>query len=613
MRVLAFVLSFCLAFQPLWANPLQCQLLFSENKSSKLNPYEERLTDLREFMLSLEAIDALEVREQKFFSDLTKNILRNPDKPLTDIDLAKLSTNPKLLQFYKSFLSVLKASENSFRVVREGLRYLESPTYLHFFYERGISKKILRVAQAFYNGPMRFFIFLPRIQKPVDKVFQKQWKNPNYEPNEQEIQLLKDYKAEETFKEKKEFLNSHNGWHIFRKWLTVLIFSLMVSNTVLGINHDYHLNEGGSVAVSEYLKSPNYELKSNQVRIYNEGPIPHVAIEIGGSVYSYGVSHMTVKTRSQYLLEGLLQKAMAGKEIPKTEHASSLSPSKLLEIPKQAIESSGLSVQMITLNLTHAEHDQLRRYLELETGKRYRNHTFVTDCATMIAIALKNSTSININSLIDASPSWNLMYLSLLKSSGVKNTEGQPLVGNIFQVDRDDSKDRNKNLIRSSYLNIVEGRFALYLLPYNLAHRGYLEARYGTEGLHYWDPEVKAEIQKWNQAFNETFLESQGRQQIIVFEERVKRLVQSHATPEEIKYTISVIDAYFTEQILNEKRVLADANSKFYDLLQSAYRVQYFSQLSNSLKNQLQTGTITDSGTQVMDLNFDDIISHLKL
>lgn len=607
MRALSTFLTFCFTltsvWQPVWAAQSQCQALFSATPPTKANPYQERILDLREFLNTIETLNSNDLGEQKIFSDLTKEILLDPERRLTDIEIAKISTNPKLLVFYKSFLSAMALAESSSRMASKALRFFDDNRHRHFFHEKGTISKVLRLIQAFYNGPFRFLFPtpLPRFQKPVDKIFQKQLKNPKYEPTTYEFEVLKAYKAEDVFKDKKDFLNSYNGWRIFRKWVSVIVFSLFISNTVLGINHDYHLTAGGSLAVSEYVSSPAYELKSNQVRIYNEGPIPHIAIEIGGSVYSYGVSHMTVKPRAQYLLETKLKE-----KIIKTQEDTNS-----WETPIKVIEKSGLSVQMITLNLTQSEHDRLRRDLELETGKRYQNHTLVTDCATMIAIALRNSTSVNINPLIDASPTWNMMYLSLLKSSGVTNMDGLPIVDGVFQVDRSDSRNPNKNIFRTSYLNIIEGKVALHILPYNLIHRAYLNVRYGEEGLHYWDPEVKNEIQKWEASFSETLLETQSYQQIIVFKERVRRLVLNQAPAEEIGFTRAVIENYLKEQINVETQILTNPNSKFYNLLQSAYRIHYYTQLSLSLTQQLESRRL-DNTPLHLETDFQKVIEQLK-
>ncbi len=116
------------------------------------------------------------------------------------------------------------------------------------------------------------------------------------------------------------------------------------------------------------------------------------------------------------------------------------------------------SAQIVTLNLSKPEVEKLKKYLENDSEKIYKNKTFVNDCMTMIVRALKANTSLDDSMLrtIDASPSLVMMYFSLLQHTDSR-------VGPTYTlVTKPDDKNRF-TLLHNAYINKVEG--ALLLMP----------------------------------------------------------------------------------------------------------------------------------------------------
>ena len=160
-----------------------------------------------------------------------------------------------------------------------------------------------------------------------------------------------------------------------------------------------------------------------------------MAIEMDGKVFSYGQTHMTVRSSREYLLSQDIAELAADGKKP-AANSSTLDGA----INTLGLDKISRSVQMVTLNLPKEEKDNLRRYFELQTGKAYHNYTLAMDCATMVMKALEKQTQMPVPGIphtgftIDASPSLVMMYMGMLKTLQVKNASGEALVGGINQI-----------------------------------------------------------------------------------------------------------------------------------------------------------------------------------
>ncbi|MFN9067895.1 MAG: hypothetical protein ACK5V3_11750, partial [Bdellovibrionales bacterium] len=451
--------------------------------------------------------------------------------------------------------------------------------------DRGIYNKIKTTLRATFNGPLRFLvpvIYLPKINSKLDEVFVKQFKNPNFEPSPEEMLLLRQYKAEEIFLQKKEFMQSHASWTQFRKWLgRVSLVTVTALNISIVGNWALHLSKPDAfVSAEQFFEAPEYRLKSNQVRIYNETvPFPHMAIEIDGRVYSYGQTHMTVKPTREYLLSQKINAAL--QQNLNTEKPGSLTFDNSVKLT--GLDNISRSVQAVTLNLPESEKANLRRYLELQTGNRYHNFTLAMDCATMIVQALERQTGVRVPGIqgtpltIDASPSLVMMYLGLLKTVESKNSDGNKLVEDINQIAMAEQLNRDKHFFRGLYINAMETKFFTHFFHYNFVVRSYLQARYGSDNFSFLQPQVRKEIESWHSLVVQDFKsgESPVDAQLLVFIDEASRIGQTPIENRDFTWErnknqlIAVAEPFIQEAIKNSQAEFDSKEMTFADIIRS--------------------------------------------
>lgn len=541
------------------------------------------------------------------FVEVLKRLITHPQGQLTAQDLEIIGQHPARRRVVVGTLQMFAVAESQYRVVqRLGQYWSWRASNLDFAKEVGWKKKALRALQSFYNGPLRFLVpapILPRINTPTDTIFIKQSENPQMWLSPAEQQTLKKYDAEDAFEQRKEFLTSRPLWSRFRRWVRIAAVAMLTTNSAMAINYGLHLSAPGAlVPANEFLAASEQRLGTKQVRIYNETvPFPHMAIEMGGVVYSYGQTHMRTTAVREYLLADdinrMMRERFGATNEPKTWVEKGFALTGLSHLNR--------SVQMITLNLTQEQHDQLKRNLELATGKAYRNITFSMDCATMIVLALKGVDAVYIPEIIDASPSVVMMYLAALKSLGALNADGQPLVGEIQQVSSEAVQNPDLHVLRNLYINAMEGQLFTVLLPYNAVPRVYLEARYGKDGFQYWNPEVRAVIESWQNTVDDDLRNSDVGQQLAVLREKALELgraamaLGNPATRTEFSPSPADSDEWQTkrhrfyevveyfiarEQKLDSER-LQSPETAFEDIMRAAYRHEALASAKQELRD----------------------------
>ena len=268
------------------------------------------------------------------------------------------------------------------------MRGQESST--QFFTEKGFANKLKSFARGVYNGPLSALnpiLILPRIKTETELIFENQWSDSSYKPSEEEILTLKKHKAEEAYNKKSKFMSKHPYWTKFRQTLAGLATTFIILNSVAGINHSVHMHDGGVISYKTYTEHREYKLEKNQVRILNENvPFPHLAIQIGEKVYSYGQTHLTGRNTFEYFQAKKINEAQLAYiennniALPANNNKDTSSIASIKkgasDILAGAAETLGVSewprsVEAITLNLTEAEVSKLQRELELNMAKRY--------------------------------------------------------------------------------------------------------------------------------------------------------------------------------------------------------------------------------------------------
>jgi len=436
-----------------------------------------------------------------------------------------------------------------------------------------VAAKSLRGLQELGGALEYFFSPLPIrfVKAPTSLIFRKLWKDPQYTPSVEERVILKKYKSEKVFDEKKAFMAKWPRWVKFQRAVVWARRVALGASLALALNHGFQLG-AHPISQSEYLNSPNYVLASNQVQLINEVvPFPHTSIRIGDKVYSYGYTHLSVKTPSEYFAS---RKDWEGAFVEEAKEASSSAH------PTQALTAAlgklPRSVQVITLNLKQSERDSLKRDLEMATGDRYYNVTLVNDCTTMVLRALERNTSIHLNRLIDASPSQVAFYFSSLKSGG------STLVGPTYQVAIDESAT---HFVRNLYMNSLESKIFIDLFAYDQAHRLYIDIFKSKSDLQYREPAMEAVIDRLQQDVKD---EVHGDPQIRTFLATAREFKRSEMSPDEIQEFREIVRTYFDQKLQAAEAKYQDPETDFKDIIANQSRMEALSQERDRILQQLE-------------------------
>jgi hypothetical protein len=328
-----------------------------------------------------------------------------------------------------------------------------------------------RALQYIYNNPLQLINPLPihtstilKWDAPANPIFSKMWKNPKYSPTEAERNILKKYGVEERFDTRQKFLQEHGNWYKVRRALSYSYRSGLWMAFFLQLYFATQ-SEQNFVDANEYIA--DQDKGDLRVEIISETtPFPHVALRIGRRVYSYGVDRLSVSTVAEYFNPKMQPD---GTWIPRV-------------------------VQSIELNLTAEQVSKLKDDLESRRANVYHNITFVNDCATMIARALKRNNIIDIPVVVDASPAAMIQYLSVLKIKGDKR------IGEFRQVQVGGEKSAKTMTARNFYINAVEARIWKTSFYLNLPMRMMMDQVYDESNIEFRDPAVQQALDEYIQA-----------------------------------------------------------------------------------------------------------------
>lgn len=572
------------------------------------------------------------------FGNVLSSLIYHPRKALSIEQIRVLNSKPVYRHVVKVLLQLIALTEWNARVVQRAFHYargqevvpgssvrdaisIKTKKFISDIYHSlipssevigqgeasaGVSAKdaISWAARGMYNGPLRYlltFVPLPKKLDSIGRIFENQLKNPNYILSEQEVALLKSSNSYDAYLTNQRFQNNSKNWQALRRFAGRAFVTAFAAHLVVVANWSMHLTKPESVRpIDHFLDRQEYRLQSNQVRIYNESvPFPHMAIEIDGKVYSYGQTHLEVKTAREYLLiEKIRAKAIEKAGVQRPAEDGSVNIGKVFQLT--GLDQLPRSVQMVTLNLNSLQKDQLKRRLEMSTFSRYQNHTFAMDCATMVAKALSDSTDIPIPFFehmpvpIDASPSVMMMYFGLLKSMGIKNSDGNQLVGDVGQVAIDRPNEIRMHQLRNLYINSMESRLFLTFFHWNVGIRGYVNVRYGVDQFQFLEPEVRQslslqKVKEVNELIDATSDEILAHQYNVLLAEakklgRVSAPMRDQAWIQSASELLQVVNVNLGHETQEARKTFDSPDTSFQDVLYSGFKID----LLNRLKIQIE-------------------------
>ena len=323
------------------------------------------------------------------------------------------------------------------------------PTPREWKHLQGVRAHLLYVRNVIYNWLVRPLspLPLPKARSDIAKLFEKMTNNPGYVSSQEEKDLLIQFDVNDQLVKAQDFGDKHKKKIIFGRAIGIGLLVTYWAQSVAAYNVAVETMKGGIYTPESYFServNPTNSNGDHQVEILAETtPFPHVALQVGNQVYSYGVKTMTISPVQEYL----------GRS---TEQADPNANSAL-----RAAEKVSRSVQVMTLNLTPDEVQQLTRDLNLAKNKDYNNITWVNDCSSMVFRALRRHSNIEMPTTIDPSPGNVIMYLAALKDLGAKNNQQQQLVDSISQIDFSPSGSSVGRTLGNVWINRIEG--SLYL------------------------------------------------------------------------------------------------------------------------------------------------------
>ncbi|MBL7664470.1 MAG: hypothetical protein JNM93_05010 [Bacteriovoracaceae bacterium] len=405
---------------------------------------------------------------------------------LTREDTLYLKQYPALMKMYKAAVFTKDLfSRLPMNLSMDLLKILSGPrTVAPFTYQQ--SESLASLPSEFTYGVLNTLLPIPfNIDSKLNNIFVKQYYNPNYRPNESEITLITSKNLQQVFETRKEYFKKHPVWHRIKQTNNIVAALLVLTSTGMGITYALTLDEN-HISYEEFKK---IDTQDTVQIIIDESPFPHLALKFDDVVYSYGVSEMHSHTVYEYLgvreIHDLLKKRGYIKE---TENKSTKVAEKLA-LPHSAV--------VIELNLTEEEKNQLHRYIELQRGKNYNNITGINDCATMIAKALREHTSIQIPYFLDESPNLIGVYLTVQYKLGNKG------VNKVYQLATEDAENKNFHTIRNTVVAMIEAKFILRNITPILGYKIWVDETTPKEEMQWWSESKLAEIKSWNKQARE--------------------------------------------------------------------------------------------------------------
>jgi hypothetical protein len=421
---------------------------------------------------------------------------------------------------------------------------------------------------------------VPKRRTEVEKIFLKLWKDPAYEPSQEEWKILRESETESLFAGRKKFLQANPKASLVRPAAGFGAGGLLYLSAAAALNQAREMSEN-TQTLNAYLDSPNEdeEGKPTVQLIVETTPFPHTALRIGDKVYSYGVEYMTSRGFTEYVLGAA----------PATKSAEPDKNNFYSRLTDTGAKSMARAMRVTDLNLTPEQVNKLRRELEMNTGKAYDNRTFINDCATMIKRALEVNSDIRIPGVIDPLPSVSSAYLSMRKALGDNQVGITKMV-----TENTGGALKNFTVARNAYIGMMEGKIALVSAPFNLPVRGYMDLFKKDEDLQFHTPEVKAEILKWQENARASLAkeveEALGGPN---FAESLRMQPESASKAKRVAAARNLLESIFERNLEEAKEILAFPRAEFQDIIVATEKVETLERMRASLLDEInQVGSI---------------------
>ena len=457
----------------------------------------------------------------------------------------------------------------------------------------------IKFVKFFKNGKFHIKTDDEALRGPLQKIFDKLWKNSNYSPTTQELITLKKYNRLKRFNKIKNKLSKNPRQHRVARYLKNIRYWATFLSFYIGIGYGIQQYQGGLTSFEKFVTAKEYVLQDNQVQILiDDVPFPHLGLRIGSHVYSYGQTHMTKREMGVYFdnekyVEMLKEmypeefKALSSEQI-EFDDSFDYSSVQLGNAQEWLFEKTGLNslpktLTAININLKPEEYTRLKNYLESHRAHRYKNLTGINDCASMIAKALKKNTDLDFNQLIDASPGQIGYALSLMKMAGDKR------VGDFYQVSMDSKQNDLKLLSRNTYIHMMESKLFIHYFLFNQTIRSFMELYYKPTDFVTLDPQIKKLFdEQWKTEYSQYYNQDPrivylyDFAQLIFHSEEVTPQTISHyedilnSTFKEISFELKegkYIDFYDNKKIEYKKESLCEEFTKIIKFMDNEYDI----------------------------------------
>jgi hypothetical protein len=345
---------------------------------------------------------------------------------------------------------------------------------------RGFLRKSAAQINASGRDLARLLLPIPlprRDLNEIETIFLFQWGNPARELMPREKELLTRAGALPQYLAREKIMRTAPWVNTVKSSARVSAQGLLLVEASLAVNQAREM-AGNTSTIRDFRGEPSETAEGKpKVQLLVEAPVPHTALRIGNRVYSYGVDRLNVTDVHEYL---------ATPEMEDTAPGPSASVAK-----RSANRMLARNVRVTDLQFSDEEIRNLRRELEANAGKVYVNRTFINDCASMIARALRKHTTLDIPLPIDPLPTVSSTYLSARRLLGDPRVGPTRLV--VFSPDEKPAFSIGRNAVVALY----EAKIALSAAPFNLTARAYTDLSSGEEGLQFHTPEQKRTIETW--------------------------------------------------------------------------------------------------------------------
>jgi len=556
---------------------LTCHALFKDNSAlvsqqrGLLEPLKTRSENFSEFKQSMDLIESSQsdlalLENSKDFIQLTEKLKSDSNATLTEADFNFLMNHPKAIPLQHGIALLFDAYSSSVNVMKAVISYWQlRPASSRIETNSNLINTVINPMEKTLRGIGSLLNPLSFLPNRVDRIFLAQENNPRASLGPSDRTALERLHLLQSFEDRKDFIQRHPRWTIFRRWVYRVVSVVLVSSNLLVMNHELQLSQN-MVSANQYQTQAVRSQSREQIDVLVDiGRFTHLAVQMDGKVYSYGVKSVNVVPVAQY---------MQAREEKNYNHLAAR------------------SFQVIRINLPADQRAQFKRDLEFSAYKYYDNKTFINDCATMIARNLRKTTTFQPPQIIDASPSQMGMYLSLLKTVGAKNVVGQPLVADELQVGIEDAQRKVFHLLRNGYYNMVESALFIRSMPLLQSQRAHLDLTKQDSDLQWWAPEVQQQLNEMRKEQIELLKEDP---QIQFLEAQIESAKSSSVTPEDAQKNILVIKKlayfYFSTETKKAQAIRESFDTDFNDAMAAEFRVEVLKQKKDELDRKISALT----------------------